>query len=276
MEENNNEEATNKKEYKITLRGMISIIIVVILLTIVVVVSCYSIYQKNNNKMKLDEYVKSIGMKNDSDAEPKDDYYENDEEYNDENDGEYNDEEEYKYSCEYAIEFIYNLNSNPFYTFADFMPGHDILKNVEKQADGSYNINKNFEDLVDDLYYCGLYPTTLKTMDILKNNINVISDKVINVKDTGVEKCYNASMLSFENIAPNEYKGYVCLAEYNQDNFEENKFAEVTAQFNSEGLITNLSYNEVKENDVPENLKLEDYDNYSYYDEFSYSDFIKE
>lgn len=268
MEENNKEESTSKKEYKITLRGLISIIVVVILVTIMAVVAFYSIYQKND-KMNLDEYVKFIGMKNEL----------NNDEFNEENFDEEDaeEDEQYKYSCECAIEFIYCLNSNPFYTFADLMQGYDILKNVEKQADGSYNINMEFEKLVDELFYCGLHPSTLKTMDILKNNINVISDKVINVKDTGVEKDYGATMLSFKEITPNEYKGYVCLVEFNNDNFfEETKFAEVTAKFNSEGLITNLSYNEVNADDVPEDLKPEDYDDYGYYDEFSYSDYINE
>lgn len=187
---------------------------------------------------------------------------------------EYDVEEEYKCNAELALEFIYGLRANPLHAISNEFLGYDLLKNTEKQADGSYNIKIKFEDLTEIIYYKSLHPSCLKTNEDLKNNINVLSEEQINVKDTNIEYDYFIMSLSFDKVEDNKYKGYFSIEEHDEEyNHDIFKYAEATVEFNQNGLINNIDFKEVPEENVPEELICDYVDNA--YEDYSYSDYIQ-
>lgn len=306
MEENNNEinEKTNKKEYRLNLSSLIGIVVLSIVITVVVVLAILYIYQ-DSKKTKLDSYLEDSEDFLSSEIDEDDiEYYDEAEEDSDEN---YNETDEmdivydyedyvnnenvtettdsedeysltiddYQIYTEYAVEFLYNLNTNPFYEMTSFMSAYDALTNIgTKGQDGSYIINMDFDELVEDIWIEGLNPSTLKTIDILKNNITILSETQISVKDTGVIKDCYAYAISFEETSDNEFEGYVIIEEDDEEgNFITYKYLDVKVAFDSNYLITNLTYNEVSKDTIPSEL-LDGYTDDDYGYNYSYSDYI--
>lgn len=301
MEENGDkfEIKNDTKAYKITLKKFICIILIIIIFVALIVYSIFKMYYEREGQESLNE--KNIGLEqvlgnlenrtaqekteedfeedvnydysdflNSDDIEIYDaDYYEDD--YYEE----YDITENYRWNAELAVQFIYGLRANPLYVISNEFYGYTLLKNSEKQADGSYNIKIDFEDLSEIVYFNGFHPSCLKTNEDLKNNINVLSQEQINVKDTGIDYEYYAVALSFEKIENNKYTGYFSIEEYDEDSERSvTKYAEVTAEFNQNTLVTNIECKEVSEDTVPEEL-IYNYDDYSDYD-YSYSDYISQ
>lgn len=287
------------KFYKMTLKKLIAIFLIIIILVVVIVYGIFYMYYSqnrneasNNNKIDIQQLLaelKNGEEKTEEDFEEDVNYdysdFLNSEEYDtfEEIDSdeyyydEYNIEDEYRTNAELAMEYIYGLKSNPFYEISDGMSGYDLVKNSEKQPDGSYNIKIKFEELSENVYFMGMHPSCLKNNEVLKNNINIISDEQINVKDTGKKVDYWITFLSFDMIADREYKGYASIEEFDYDTENSNHiFAEVTVKFNSNSLVTSINYNEVPKENVPEELILDGYGYTDEYDGYSYSDYMSE
>lgn len=301
MEENGDkfEIKDNTKAYKITLKNFICIILIIIILVALIVYSIFKMYYEreehevlNEKNIELEQVLENLGNgitpeKTEEDFEEDVNYdysdflnsddievYDNDY-YEDDYYEEYDITENYKCNAELAVQFIYGLRANPLYVISSEFFGYTLLKNSEKQADGSYNIKIDFENLSEIVYYNGFHPSCLKTNEDLKNNINVLSQEQINVKDTGIDYDYYAVALSFEEIESNKYTGYFSIEEYDEDTERSAiKYAEVTVEFNKNTLVTNIECKEVSEDSVPEELIYNYYD-YSDYD-YSYSDYISQ
>ena len=114
----------------------------------------------------------------------------------------------------------------------------------------------------------------MKSNEVLKNNINIISEEQINIKDTNVEYYYLATLLSFDEIGDKEYNGYISIEEYDETGeYCEFKYAEVSVKFNSNALVTSIDLKDVPKETIPEELLLDDYYEEDY-DTYSYSDYI--
>ncbi len=309
MEENGDkfELKDNTKTYKITLKKLISIILIIVIVVSIIAYCIFKFYYEkefkndfNDRSVELGEVLDRLENRT-SQERTEDDFEENvnydysdflnsssedrstwEEDYTDlASYDEYNAEDEYKYNAEYAVQFIYSLRTNPLHVIANDYLGYTILRNSEKQADGSYNVKIKFEELSEMVYYKGLYPSCLKSNEDLKNNINVLSEDQINVKDTGIDYDYFATALSFDKIEDNKYKGYFSIEEFNEDyTHDSTKYAEVTAEFNKNFLVTKIECKDVSKESIPEELIY----NYSDYTEdggynsndYQYSDYISQ
>lgn len=290
-EEFNIKNEKEKKYMKITLKTLLAIIILIFLIAIIIVSIFFEkFYEKNEDKdvfpRNAIDIISSVQAGNNVDlnVQSENNYYNNTDEnyyeydfgdyYEDSYDDyyEYDEMDEYSWNVEYAIDFLEALKSNPFYTIISDFDNYSILKNIEKKDDGSYNINMEFSDLTNKLYYQGMDPSMLKSNAILSTNINVLSETQINVKDTGINKEYWTYKLTFDKIAEDEYSGYYLLEEVD-NNDSEYKYLEVTVKFTSK-LISEISYNEVSKSELPEEALEESYDyiyDNEYDDEYSYS-----
>lgn len=286
----------NTEAYKITLKKFICIILIIVILVAIIIYSAFKMYyEREDSELLSKEHFDQVleNLENKTNQEKTEEDYENQVNYNysdfldndfseisntsqeEESFNEEFDIEEYEWITESAIEYIYGLNSNPLYAIANQFSSYDLLKNSEKQADGSYNIKVKFDDLSESIYFIGLHPSCLKTNESLKNNIKILSEEQINIKDTGIVYDYSAVLLSFDKIGDNEYKGYICVEEYDEElEHDIYKYAQVTVKFNADALITNIEWNEVPEAEVPEDLVLEDYS--EDYENYSYSDYISQ
>lgn len=298
MEEDTNGK-NNKKEYRLNLSNIIAIIVVTAIISVALALATMYIYQCNEEteELELDSYAALDELLNAEVLEPVNET-ENETEVKTETENETVDETEVKTETEYnysdytnntipteilssddeeytvddyqmytecVIEFLYSLNSNPFYEVtSSFMNGYEAIKSVgAKGQDGSYVINMNFEDLAWNISCESLNPSTLKTIDMLKNNITVLSENQISVKDTGVLNYYIANFLSFEKDSENEYKGYVVLEEYDEEDNISYKYLNVTVTlknyYNYGLLVDSLTYDEISKEEIPSDL-LEGYD----------------
>lgn len=300
MEENENkfELKDDKKVYKVTLKNFIFITLIIVILVAIILYSIFKMYYErekqeslNDRNIELEQVLQNLENKTTEEKTEEDfeedvnydysDFLDNnvpvisDENYSADNSyEEYDVDEQYKSAAELALEFIYSLRANPLHAISNEVEGYTLLKNSEKQADGSYNIKVKFDKLSEIIYFNNLHPSCLKNNEDLKNNINVLSEEQINVNDTGVDYEYVAMALSFDKIENNKYKGYFNIEEYNEDySHDIYKYAEVIIEFNPNILITNIDFKEVPEESVPEEL-IYDYDDNAY-DGYSYSDYIQ-
>lgn len=311
MEENGDkfELKDGKKTYKITLKNIICVVLIIVIFVSIVSYIAFKTYYEakrnlNENNLELDQVIEDLESSNtnrvsqektDDDFEEEvnydysdflnntdeeiyneeyseydyyDDYYYEDYEYD-----EYNKDEACRYNAEYALQFIYTLKANPLYLMSNEMSGYSLLKNLERKEDGSYNINIAFEELSEIVYFYGFHPSCLKTNEDLKNNINILSQNQINIKDTGIVYDYCTTSLSFDKIENNKYTGYFYIEEYKEDDYSSIKYVQATVEFNQNDLITNIEYKEVPKESVPEELTYDD----TYYDyDYSYSDYISQ
>lgn len=276
--------------YKITLKKFICVFLIIVIVLVLAIYCIFKSYyenkQINNNNVELEQVIENLENrvnqeKNEEEFEENvdydySDYLSNDviENYEEDYSEEYNIEDEYRLNTEFATEFIYGIMSNPLYTISNGFSGYKILKNSEKQADGSYNLKIKFDDLSEMIYFAGLHPSCLKSNEVLKNNINIISEEQINIKDTNVEYYYLATLLSFDEIGDKEYNGYISIEEYDETGeYCEFKYAEVNVKFNSNALVTSIDLKDVSKETIPEELLLDDYYEEDY-DTYSYSDYI--
>lgn len=281
MEEN--EEKNEKKPIaKITLKSLLSIILIIVLIGAIVMGAIYYYdYLKNNDNDyevyddnyddSYSDYTNDVNM---FENVMNDNYYQN-EVYDGDYVGDvgYDPNQMIETSLINAINYICTLNNNPFYEMASSLSGYEISKKSTLQSDGSYNIKLSFSELCDIMYSNSLYPSCLKTNQIIKSSINILSENEINVKDTGIQKDYDTSVLSLENIESNQYKAKVCLREI-LDGYENSvKYLEVTATLDSNYLITEINWTEISKEDISSEL-LDEIDSQENYFDYNYSDYL--